>query len=149
MGYNWRMSEPHAAIGIQHLLHLDGFIRERQHIARLYDQALADIPRLERLVIPEGAVSNFYKYVAFLEPGIDRTALKKRMREQYQVSLSGEVYELPIHMQPVVEKMQGPGKGKQPVAEDLCARQICLPVYPNMTDAEAGYVVDSLRKALA
>jgi len=149
MGYNWRMSEPHAAIGITHLARLPSFIADRRRIARLYDDALSEVPRVERLVVPEGSASNYYKYVAFLEPGIDRVSLKKRLREEWSVSLSGEVYELPVHVQPVVEKLQGRGAGRFPVAEDLCARQICLPVYPNMTEAEAHYVVDSLRKVLA
>lgn len=149
MGYNWRMSEPHAAIGITHLARLNSFIAERRRIARLYDEALADVPHIERLVVPEGSVSNYYKYVAFLEPGIDRAQLKKRLREEHSVSMSGEVYELPLHLQPVVEKMNGPGADRYPVAEDLCRRQVCLPVYPNMTNAEARYVVDSLRKVLA
>ncbi|MBI2935761.1 MAG: DegT/DnrJ/EryC1/StrS family aminotransferase, partial [Chloroflexi bacterium] len=146
LGYNWRMSEVHAAIGLTHLARLDRFIQGRQRIARIYDQALMDMPHMERVVIPEGSVSNYYKYVAVLEDGIDRAGLKKRLKEKFGVSLSGEVYELPLHLQPVVEKMQGPGQGKFPLAEDLCRRHICLPVYPEMTDAEALYVVDSLRK---
>ena len=78
--------------------------------------------------------------------GVDRAALKKTLRERYDVGLSGEVYEAPCHLQPVF----GPQpQGTLPVAEELCARHICLPVSAVMTDEDAEYVVESLVKALA
>lgn len=149
LGYNWRMSEVHAAIGLTHLGRLDAFVAERRRIAALYDRGLAEVPGVTPLIYPEGVASSYYKYIALLDPAIDRAALKKRLREEMAVSLSGEVYELPVHLQPVVERMQGKGAGRLPRAEDLCRRHICLPVYPNMTDDEAGYVLESLRRALA
>ena len=148
LGYNWRMSEVHAAIGLTHLGRLEEFIAGRRRIAALYDRGLDDVPGVTALRLAPQVHSNYYKYVAFLEPGVDRPALKKRMKEEFDVGLSGEVYELPVHLQPVVEARQGPGRGRFPVSEDLCARQICLPLYPDMTEAEAQHVLTSLRKAL-
>jgi dTDP-4-amino-4,6-dideoxygalactose transaminase len=148
LGYNWRMSEVHAAIGLAHLSRLDDFIAERRHIAHIYDEGLRDVPHVTALELPEGVVSNYYKYVAVLDEGIDRAQIKKRLREEFTVSLSGEVYELPVHLQPVVERLQGPGQGRFPLAEDLCRRHICLPVYPTMTEAEAEYVLESLKRVL-
>ena len=78
--------------------------------------------------------------------GVDRAALKKRLRESFDVGLSGEVYEAPCHLQPVFGPLAA---GTLPVAEELCARHICLPVSAVMTDDDAAYVVDSLGKALA
>lgn len=149
LGYNWRMSEVHAAIGLTHLARLDQFITERQHIARIYDEGLYQIPGVVTMAIPEGVTSNYYKYVAFLTDGLDRLQIKKQLREEFSVSLSGEVYELPLHLQPVVERLLGPGRGRFPVAEDLCRRHICLPIYPGMTEAEVEYVLDSLRRILS
>ena len=99
--------------------------------------------------IPSGAESNYYKYVAMLKDGIDRAALKKKLREKYGVSLSGEVYELPCHLQPIFKASYGFSGGELPVAEDLCKRQICLPVFAGMTEEQAGYVVHSLKEVLA
>jgi dTDP-4-amino-4,6-dideoxygalactose transaminase len=92
--------------------------------------------------------SNYYKYCALLEKGRDRAGMKKELKEKYGVNLSGEVYELPCHLQPIFREMMGTGEGLFPVAEDLCSRHICLPVYATMSDDEARYVTDSLGKVL-
>jgi dTDP-4-amino-4,6-dideoxygalactose transaminase len=100
------------------------------------------------LKTPPGTKSNYYKYAAVLRDGIDRAALKKELKEKYSVSLSGEVYELPCHLQPVFKDLYGSNGGELSVAEDLCQRHICLPVFATMTDEEAGYVVNSLKGVL-
>jgi perosamine synthetase len=144
-GYAWRMSEVHAAIGEVHLRRLDEFLAHRAHIARRYDEALRALP-LTVLPTPGNAVNNYYKYIALLPHGVDRAALKKTLREQHEIGLSGEVYELPLHAQPVFEQYS---RGPLPVSEDVCARHICLPLHSDMTDAEADLVVDALGTVLA
>jgi len=148
MGYNWRMSEVHAAIGLSQFARLEEFIADRRRAARIYDKELPGIDKLSLIEIPPAAKSNYYKYVALLEDGIDRAALKKEMREKYSVGLSGEVYELPCHLQPVFKDKYGFKGGEFPAAEDLCRRQICLPVFAGMKEEEAKYVVDSLRRVI-
>ncbi|HEX2383220.1 MAG TPA: DegT/DnrJ/EryC1/StrS family aminotransferase [Acidimicrobiales bacterium] len=144
LGYNWRMSEPHAAIALSQLGRLDEFIAHRQRIAKIYDDGLAEVP-LTPLAIPSDAVGNYYKYVAFLPDGVDRAELKRLLREEYGIGLSGEVYELPLHAQPVF----APWVDRPlPGAEKLCASHICLPVSAVMTDEQAAHVVASLRSAL-
>ncbi len=142
MGYNWRMSEPHAIIGLRHLERLPQMIADRQRIAALYDEALAGLTELDALNVPAGCVSNYYKYIAVMRERRDRRELKKHLRETYGVSLTGEVYEDPLHKQPVFEKY---APGPLPVSEDLCARHICLPVYAGMENDEARQVIDAIR----
>lgn len=146
MGSAWRMSELHAAVGLVHLGRLDEAIATRQAVAERYDKALADLGRCEPVEVPDGSVTNYYKYVALLEPGIDRAALKLDLRERTGVSLSGEVYALPLHRQPV---FAGLAAGPFPVADDVCNRHVCLPIHSDMTDDEADHVIDSLAGALA
>lgn len=141
MGYNWRMSEPHAIIGLKHLERLPRMIQDRQAIAALYDQALAGFKNLGALKVPEGGLSNYYKYIAVMEQPRDRKQLKAQLRERFGVSLSGEVYEDPLHKQPVFERYV---RAPLPVAEDLCARHICLPLYSGMEKDEARQVIDAL-----
>lgn len=148
MGYNWRMSEVHAAIGLSQFGRLEEFITNRRKIALVYDEELAKIDGITLLKTPAGTRSNYYKYAAVLKDGIDRAALKKELKEKYSVSLSGEVYELPCHLQPVFKDSYGSNGGELSVAEDLCQRHICLPVFATMTDEEAGYVVNSLKGVL-
>ena len=78
LGYAWRMSEVHAAVGLVHLARLDEFIATRQTVAHAYDEAFAEHPRLRPLPVPPGCSSNYYKYVAVLAPDIDRAGFKQR-----------------------------------------------------------------------
>lgn len=149
MGYNWRMSEVHAAIGLSQLSRLEEFITDRRRAAQVYDKELPGVDGISLIKIPPEAKPNYYKYVAILKDGIDRSNLKEEMREKHSVGLSGEVYELPCHLQPIFKDSGGFKDGDFPVAEDLCKRQICLPVYAGMTEDEARYVVKSLKEALA
>jgi dTDP-4-amino-4,6-dideoxygalactose transaminase len=148
LGHNWRMSEPHAAIVLSQLGRLDEFIARRQELARRYDAALAEIG-LHTLAVPGEAHCNYYKYVAFLPEGIDRTVLKQLMRDTYDVGLSGEVYDTPLHHQPVFAHLaEEQGVVSLPGAEWICAHHVCLPLYPSLADEDADYVVESLAAAL-
>ena len=145
LGNNWRLSEPHAVIGRYQLKRLPEFIAARRRVAAIYDRGLAAIG-VTPLTLASSVFSNYYKYIAMPPAGVERAGLKKRLRESFDVGLSGEVYEAPCHLQPVFGPLAA---GTLPVAEDVCARHICLPVSAVMTDDDAAYVVDSLGKALA
>lgn len=145
-GHNWRMSEPHAAIVLAQLGRLDESIARRHELAARYDDAL-DSFGIARLHIPGGAHCNFYKYVVFLPDGVERSALKPLMRERYDIGLSGEVYDTPLHHQPVFAPLVDEAT-LLPGAEWLCARHVCLPLYPTLSDDDADYVVESFVAAL-
>ena len=117
-------------------------------MAQIYDEALLEIDGVVPVKIPSQVKSNYYKYVAMLKKGVDRASLKKELKEKHGVSLSGEVYELPCHLQPIFQKLYNFSGGEFPVAEDLCQRQICLPVFAGMTEEEARYVTESLGEVL-
>jgi dTDP-4-amino-4,6-dideoxygalactose transaminase len=144
MGYAWRMSELQAAVGIVQLGRLDEFIKTRREIADQYDEGLAAIEGITPLITR--SESNYYKYIAMLDPGIDRQAVKTALKEQHGVSFSGEVYASPLHEQPVFTGLR---HGSLPVAEDVCRRHVCLPIHSDMTGDEAAYVIDSVRTVLA
>jgi perosamine synthetase len=145
MGYNWRMSEPHAIIGLRHLERLPAMVADRQKIAKIYDAGLSGWSKLKPLVVPKGGVSNYYKYIAVLSETRDRAALKKELKQIWGVSLAGEVYEAPLHQQPIFKPYCS---SALPVAEDLCARHICLPVFSGMEERDADHVLHALRAVL-
>jgi perosamine synthetase len=142
MGYNWRLSEPHAIIGLRHLTRLPQMIADRRAIAEIYDKGLKEFKNLYTLPVPAEGFCNYYKYIAILKERRDRKQLKSALREKHGVSLAGEVYEEPLHKQPVFEKFAA---GPLPISEDLCARHICLPVFSGMQDAEALQVLHALK----
>jgi perosamine synthetase len=140
-GYAWRMSEQAAVTGLVHLRRLTEFIEHRRSVAARYDAALAGLDGLNPLVEPPGCRTNFYKYIAVLPAGADRVRFKQKLAEEHAVRLAGEVYDLPLHLQPVFAEFAGP---PLPVAEDVCARHICLPVHSDMTDDEVDQVVSGV-----
>jgi dTDP-4-amino-4,6-dideoxygalactose transaminase len=148
MGYNWRMSEIHAAVGLSQFARLDEFIADRTKIAQIYDARLTENAAVKPLNIPGQATSNYYKYIAFLRNGTDRTGFKKELKEKYSVSLSGEVYELPCHLQPVFRDHPAVESGRMPVSEALCKSHVCLPIFAKMTEAQADHVIDSLDEVI-
>jgi dTDP-4-amino-4,6-dideoxygalactose transaminase len=145
MGYNWRMSEPHAIIGLKHLERLPDMITDRQKIASVYDRELRSFRGLATVTVPDQGVCNYYKYLVVLRQKQDRKALKTLLREKFGVSLAGEVYEEPLHKQPVFEAYVS---GPLPVSEDYCARHLCLPVFSGMEEADAYQVLHALKDTI-
>jgi len=141
LGSAWRMSELHAATGLVHLRRMEEFIARRRAVAARYDKALADLDGFQPLAEPPGCRSNIYKYIALLPPGLDRARFKSELAGRFEVNLSGEVYDLPLHRQPVLAEYAGP---PLPVAEELAARHICLPVHSDMTDSEVDEVLTAV-----
>jgi perosamine synthetase len=136
-GYAWRMSEQAAVTGLVHLRRMAAFIEHRRAVAAQYDAALGRLDGLDPLVEPPGCRTNFYKYIAVLPSGADRATFKRKLAEDHAVRLAGEVYDLPLHRQPVFAEFAGPSL---PVAEDLSARHICLPIHSDMTADEVDQV---------
>jgi perosamine synthetase len=144
VGANWRMTEIEAVLGISQLRHLDDFISRRQEVAERYRTGLAGVPGVSVVSVPHGSVHNFYKLIVLLErvcPGDLRSALKR----DYGVAMGGSVYDIPLHQQPVFTRY---AHGTLPVAEDLCRRHVCPPIYPALTDSEVDYVIASMRSAI-
>ena len=140
LGSAWRMSELHAATGLVHVRRMGEYIARRRDVAARYDKALAGLDGLQPLAEPPGCRSNVYKYIVLLPPGLDRAWFKSELAQRY-VSVSGEVYDLPLHRQPVLADYAGP---PLPVAEELAARHICLPVHSDMTDNEVDEVLTAV-----
>jgi perosamine synthetase len=140
LGYAWRMSELHAAVAMTQWERLDQFLAVRRRVAGMYDAALADLAGATPVLQPPGSESNYYKYPVLLDPSIERDVLKKELRESYGVSLSGEVYARPLHIEPIFADVP---HGPLPVAEDVCARHVCLPVHSDMTTVEAERVIEA------
>jgi dTDP-4-amino-4,6-dideoxygalactose transaminase len=142
LGYAWRMSELNAAAGLVHLRRLGEFITRRREIAAAYNAGLAGAGFLSPLAEPAGCEGNVYKYIALLPPGTDRTWFKRELADRYQVRLAGEVYDLPLHLQPVLAQF---ATGHHlPVAEDICGRHVCLPVHSDMGAEEVDEVLAAI-----
>ena len=145
VGYNWRIDEISAALGLTQIRRLAEFIKRRNEIANYYDKELSKLKGIEPLRIPKNAVTNYYKYIAILSPEISRDDFKQKLREK-GVRPSGEVYWPPLHMQPIYKRLLKVREGDFPVAEDVCRRMVCLPIYSQMSLEEAEYVVEKVKE---
>jgi len=148
LGYNWRLPEISAAIGIVQLKRLPEMMEKRRKVAQSYDENLKQIKGIEPLKVPSNIYCNYYKYVAFLEPKIDRDKLKQKLREK-GVSCGGEVYWPPLHLQPVYRKLLKTKEGDFPASEDACKRMICPPLHSSMTIEDAEYVIEKFDESLS
>ena len=164
LGHNFRMSEFSAVFGVQQMRKADSILAERRRAAAFYDRALVDVEGL-RPVRPLGP-SGYYKYIAYLADGIDRSQLKSTMRSEFGVSLTGEVYAELCHDEPLWDSYTYCGRLRDgsdsvcdhegcavrqngfPGADHISQRHICLPVYPGLTEEQLQHVVDSLKEAL-
>ena len=145
LGSAWRMSELQAAVALVQLSRMPEHVARRRQVAAQYDAALAGMDGITPLGEPPGAMGNYYKYIAVLDRRIDRDLFKSAMRERHAVGMSGEVYATPLHKEPVFSAFT---EAEMPVAEDLCARHVCLPVHSDMTDSEVQQVIEGVGATL-
>ena len=139
-GASWRMSQLNAAVGEVHLRRLKEFVDTRRRVAATYTAALAGVPGLR----PAGRTGRVPQQLL----QVHRAAARRRRPVPVQGRgrrarrpASGEVYDLPLHRQPVFEKY---ADGPLPVAEDVCARHVCLPVHSDMRDDEVDHVLTAV-----
>ena len=90
LGYNWRMTEVQALMGITQLKNLERFIARRNELAKIYDEELSDLQNLTILERPTNVRHNYYKYIAFLS-GVDRNKLHEDLKTK-GISMGGYVY---------------------------------------------------------
>tara|TARA_B100000315_G_C14554199_1_gene577342 strand:- start:501 stop:1667 length:1167 start_codon:yes stop_codon:yes gene_type:complete len=152
LGYNWRFSEIHALLGILEMKKSQSILKDRRHLAELYDSKLSDYSGIRRISIPDNIVSSYYKYIAYLKEGYDRELVKRKLKEDFNISFPGEVYSEPCHKQPLFNKypelILNKRNDKFPGSDYVSDRQICFPLYPSLTDNELQYVVDSFKETL-
>lgn len=144
IGSNWRMNDITAAIGLAQVDRLDDIITSRENIAKKYTSLLRELlPDIETIL--PCSRSSWYKYIVLLPKGVSRDYIKKSLKEK-SIGLQGEVYGIPLHMQPVAKEAEF--EGEFPNADDVCNRHICLPIYPSLTDEQVEKVVTELANLL-
>jgi len=142
-GYNWRMPEVSALMGIKQLESLDKFILRRREIALKYDDELVGISGLRHVSPSEKQNHNYFKYILILE-NKERKQFHQEL-ENKGISPSGYIYELPLHKQPVLQEYS---HNKLPKTDFYCANHICLPIFYGMTDRQVIYVSNCVKESM-
>jgi len=142
LGYNFRMTDIQAALGVSQMKRIDEFIARRNEIAQVYHAAFADLP-LSWQHVSDEVYSAYHLFVIELEHH-DRARIYDRLR---QLGVGSAVHYIPVHLQPYYRDL-GFGPGGFPNAENYYARAITLPLYPMMDERAVETVIGAVATAL-
>jgi len=147
LGFNYRMTDIHAALGLSQMRRLDEFVAKRHALAKRYDEILSDLP----IVIPwqhPDSYSSFHLYIIRLK--LEQTG--RTHREVFEAlraaGIGVNLHYIPVYLQPYYQKL-GFKLGYCPEAERYYAEIISLPIFPELTMEEQDQVVKALRTAVS
>jgi perosamine synthetase len=143
LGYNYRLDEMSAAVGVAQIERLAEIRAGRERVAAAYEGAFRGS---DWLTLPKAGVGesvDWFVYVVRLHAEIDRDLIIPKLAE---LGIPARPYFQPIHLQPFYRTMFGFKPGDFPVTERVAATTLALPFSSQLTDDEVGYVAESLGK---
>ncbi|MDR7519614.1 MAG: DegT/DnrJ/EryC1/StrS family aminotransferase [Armatimonadota bacterium] len=144
LGFNYRMDELSAALGVAQLRRIGELLARREQVARWYDAALADVEEVERPQAAPWARVAWFVYVVRLRHGIDRDRVMDALERR---GIAARPYFPAIHVAPQFAAL-GYRAGDFPVAEDVSRRTLALPFFGGLTREQVHDVVRGLREAV-
>lgn len=147
LGYNYRMTDMQAALGLSQMLRLDEFVAKRHAIAKRYDQLLADFP----VITPwqhADSYSGLHLYVIRLKLDENGKTHRQVFEALRAAGIGVNLHYIPVHRQPYYEGL-GFKVGYCPEAEQYYAEAISLPIYPGLTWDEQDTVLRALHAAIS
>jgi perosamine synthetase len=146
LGYNYRLSELHAALGTVQMERIDEIIDKRGKVADSYNSRLKDISGIQIPYIDPGVSKmSWFVYVIKLDPKIDRDKLMQYMLEN---GVGCRPYFTPIHLQPYFIEMFGYKEGDFPITEKIANSTIALPFFNDLNEDQIEYVVMRLKEGI-
>lgn len=148
LGYNYRLSDINAAIGVVQLQRIEEILMKRRRVADWYHQRIADEPRLSVQRIPEGCEMSWFVFVVKLADEYTEQDRADRIAKLRDRGIGCSNYFAPIHLQALYRNEFGYKEGDFPVCERVAARTIALPFHGGLTESEVDQVCDTLRSIL-
>jgi perosamine synthetase len=147
LGFNYRLSDIACALGLAQLQRLDEMLAGRARVAERYREALAGIDELQLPCADAGGNRRgWFVFVIQLPRGVDRDEC---VRALAKLGISSKPYFPAIHLMSYYREHFGHREGEFPVCEDVAARSIALPFFPQMRDDQVERVGEALRQVLA
>ncbi|MGA2080390.1 MAG: DegT/DnrJ/EryC1/StrS family aminotransferase [Holophaga sp.] len=143
LGYNYRMDEMSAALGLSQFKRIEEILDRREAVARCYAERLRALPEVGIPGAVAGGRRSWFVYVVTLPDGCDRDETIEGMEED---GVPARGYFSPIHTQAYIRRLYGDLEGTLPVTEAMARRTLALPFHVHLTDAEMDRVVASLKK---
>jgi perosamine synthetase len=146
LGYNYRIDEMSAALGVAQLRRLNELLARRERVAQWYDRRLRGVSEVTAppLGVGDGRVS-WFVYVIQLQDSIDRAAVIAGLAE---AGIDSRPYFTPIHLQPFYRERFDFREGDFPVTESVARRTLALPFFGSMAEDEVEYVCTHLARVL-
>ncbi|OOG44799.1 UDP-4-amino-4,6-dideoxy-N-acetyl-beta-L-altrosamine transaminase [Polaromonas sp. A23] len=144
LGFNYRMTDIQAALGVSQMRRLDEFVSRRHAIAGRYDESLRNVNVTAPWQHPDG-YSGLHLYVVRLHSNMQGSIHRKIFDEMRATGIGVNLHYIPVHMQPYYQKI-GFNAGDFPAAEQYYETAISLPMFPALTEAQQDTVVSTLRK---
>lgn len=141
LGYNYRLTDFQAALGISQLKRADAGLARRQEIAQKYIDGFQNIKGIK---LPKVAQGFYHAYHLFVIQVENRLELYNYLREN---NIFAQVHYEPVHLLPYYKQL-GNKQGDMPVAENFYAHCLSLPMYPSLADEEQYYVIEKIKKFL-
>ncbi len=138
LGFNYRLTDIQAALGLSQLKRAEAGLRRRREIADIYNRALSEKPYIKQ-VPGEVAGHAYHLYVAAFE---NRDGLIRHLRNH---QIFAQVHYIPVHLMPYY-RQYGYQEGDLPVAENYYRQCLSLPVYPTLSEEEQQFVIDTIEK---
>jgi len=140
LGYNYRITDIQCALGTSQFSRLDKIIQRRRVLFDQYQRAFGSNPRLICPSCPEGSDPAYHLYVLRFKDGAESRRLEActTLREN---SIFAQVHYLPVYLQPWYQRKYGYPRGKCPVAEEVYANCLSIPLYPSMLTADIEKVI--------
>ena len=142
LGFNYRLSDVACALGLAQLSRLESMLEGRARVAAWYRDALAEIEGVE-LPCPDagGIRRGWFVFVVQLPPGVDRDGTVRALAER---GIPSKPYFPAIHLMSFYRERFGHREGEFPVCEDVAARSIALPFFPDLTEGQVARVSAAL-----
>lgn len=147
LGFNYRMTEIHAALGLSQLQRLDQYVARRNELAARYDEALADLP-LQRPHVDARNLSSWHLYVVRLAGDVSGAHHRVVFDQLRARGIGVNLHYTPVHLQPYYRAL-GFSPGLCPEAEAYARQAISLPLFGAMTDAQLDEVVKIVRETVS
>ncbi len=146
LGFNYRMTDLQAALGLSQMSRLDTYVSKRHEIARRYNEKLAHLPLVAPWQHPD-AYSSFHLYVVRLTSRPDAKGRREVFESLRSRGVGVNVHYIPVHTQPYYQDM-GFSVGDFPESERYYTEAISLPLYPALSEDDQDRVVCGLEEAL-